>query len=337
MRSSLGRRSFHALVAGTFAVLCASPALAAGRDLTGRQAPEIHVPQGFNGFPAGLTLDSLRGKVVVLKFWFTACGPCRASMPEFQALHDKFARRGVWFLAIAADERPSAEGFIRGKGFTFPVGIDPQGVTAERFGVYSFPTSYVVGADGRVKAYDRLDAGTIERELASVSDSAKSVASRTPSAAPRVARATSRPASSRPPTAKVPATPKPTTDAERNVAELGDVPAELADASVAAARNDYGEVLRILRRREGSLSGPGAASARRLREVAMRRFDNRVQRVQERWRRADYSGSFEEVRALARDFQGTEREAWAQTWVRRYEGDPLVRSLSSGTAVAARR
>jgi peroxiredoxin len=334
MRHAPGRRVALASLLVALALSAASPALAAGRDLTGYPAPEIHVVQGINGLPTGIELAQLRGRVVVLKFWFTSCGPCRASMVEFQALHDRYARQGVWFVAIASDERPPAEAFIRSKGYTFPVGIDPQGVSADRFGVYSFPTNYVVGTDGTVRSYGRIDASVIEREIERMPPSARAggYEPRPPrTASPRAATPASVPPRATPPAGTATALSR----GERNVRELGEVPPALSEAREAARRNDYGAVLRVAARaRPGTAD---AAAAERMRAIALRRFENRVRHAQDLWSRADYAGSYAEALAIARDFRGTERATWAATWVARFEETPTVRALRRTSTVASRR
>jgi peroxiredoxin len=139
---------------------------AAGWDLTGRPAPEIHAPVGLNGLPSGATLASFRGKVVVVKFFFIGCPTCRASMPGFQDLYARYAPHGVQFVGLAYDERGTVERYLHGQGLTFPVAIDATGVTPGRYGVQTYPTDYVIGADGVVLSYDRLTTSVLDRALA---------------------------------------------------------------------------------------------------------------------------------------------------------------------------
>ena len=67
-----------ALSALALSVAAAAPARAEGRDLTGATAPEIYATQGLHGIAPGTTLGQFRGRVVVLKFFFTGCPTCRA-------------------------------------------------------------------------------------------------------------------------------------------------------------------------------------------------------------------------------------------------------------------
>ena len=142
-----------------------APALAGGNVLDGQPAPEIRLSEGLNGATAGTTLASLRGKVVLLKFWLTGCPVCRASMPDFQALHDRFGRSGVVCLSVVIDNAAGVSPYVRQQGFTFPVGCDPDGGSSDRYGVHHFPGNYVIGVDGVVRASNGFPRNVIEEEL----------------------------------------------------------------------------------------------------------------------------------------------------------------------------
>ncbi len=145
--------------------LAASPALAGGNVFDGQPAPEIRLTDGLNGATARTTLASLRGKVVLVKFWLTHCPVCRASLPDFQALHDRFGRSGVVCLSVVIDNAAGVSPYMREQGFTFPVGCDPSGGSADRYGVRHFPGNYVVGIDGIVRASNGFPRNVIEEEL----------------------------------------------------------------------------------------------------------------------------------------------------------------------------
>ena len=109
------------------------------------------------------TLDSLvvkssdlRGKVVVLDFWATWCGPCLKQFPELQQLYDKFAQDPrVVFLAVNTSwgkETPEkARQFIESNGYTFPVAFDTGGQVAAKFGVRSIPHTVVIDTQGVIR------------------------------------------------------------------------------------------------------------------------------------------------------------------------------------------
>lgn len=91
-------------------------------------------------------------RVVAINFWATWCAPCRMEMPGFEKLFREKAKDGFTLLAINEDkERPKLDAYLKEKPVTFPVLIDQEQKLAERFGVNAFPTTILVGADGRVE------------------------------------------------------------------------------------------------------------------------------------------------------------------------------------------
>jgi len=101
-------------------------------------------------------LSDYRGKAVVLNFWATWCPPCRAEMPDLQAVYDTYKDKGLVILAIDAFQtegagRQGVEGFVRQYGLTFPVGLDITGVANQTYRVYSLPTSVFIDRKGMIR------------------------------------------------------------------------------------------------------------------------------------------------------------------------------------------
>lgn len=94
-------------------------------------------------------LKELRGKIVVLNFWFTNCGPCRQEIPELNELTDSFAKKEVVFLAIALDERNDIRDFL--KSYPFRYNIIPDGRSvAGQYNIGLYPTHVILDRDGKV-------------------------------------------------------------------------------------------------------------------------------------------------------------------------------------------
>ncbi len=109
----------------------------------------------------GVALSDLRGKPVVINFWASWCGPCRAEMPEFVALTQ--SRPDVPVLEVNVQEsmgaiRPFAEEF----NMTMPVIVDEDGAISERYGLRGLPTTVFVDPEGRVNT---IYVGIINGEL----------------------------------------------------------------------------------------------------------------------------------------------------------------------------
>lgn len=99
--------------------------------------------------------DHVGRDIVVLNFFATWCEPCRAEMPELAAYAARHqAAPAVRLIAIDVEERPEeVDAFVKRLGLTLPVGVDARGAIARQFGVSAYPTTVVVGADGRIKLY----------------------------------------------------------------------------------------------------------------------------------------------------------------------------------------
>ncbi|WP_170232881.1 TlpA disulfide reductase family protein [Desulfuromonas acetexigens] len=113
----------------------------------GALAPDIQLVD-LNG--KTVTLEQFRGKVVMLNFWATWCPPCRAEMPAMQRLNDKMA--GLDFVMLALNVEPDGEhtvpNFLQGKSYTFPILLDPGAKAQNRYGVFRFPETLIIGKDG---------------------------------------------------------------------------------------------------------------------------------------------------------------------------------------------
>jgi len=101
----------------------------------------------------GLDLARYRGKVVLLDFWASWCGPCRQSFPWLNAMQKQYGDRGLVVIGVNVDrERAEAERFLHEVPATFPIVYDPAGTLAAHYDLPGMPVSYVIGRDGAVVA-----------------------------------------------------------------------------------------------------------------------------------------------------------------------------------------
>jgi len=98
------------------------------------------------------SLDKVRGKVVLLRFWADWCPYCRYEMPVIDKYYRKLNKEG--FLVLAVNVKQSAEvalAFTAQLDITFPVPLDPEGKLARRYGVYAIPTNFLIDREGTIR------------------------------------------------------------------------------------------------------------------------------------------------------------------------------------------
>ncbi len=108
------------------------------------------------------TLSDYKGKTVFLNFWGTWCPPCRREMPDIQKLYEEYQAEenpSVIILGIAAPnygQEGSEEeicAFLEENGYTYPVVMDTTGEIFMQYGIYSFPTTFMIDTDGNIFGY----------------------------------------------------------------------------------------------------------------------------------------------------------------------------------------
>jgi peroxiredoxin len=99
-----------------------------------------------------VNLSEFRGKVVVLNFWATWCGPCRAEMPSLNNLYNEYKDKGLVVLAVSMDtsEKP-VKSFVKELKLAFPVLMDKdKAVSFDEYAVLGLPTTFLIDKNGGV-------------------------------------------------------------------------------------------------------------------------------------------------------------------------------------------
>jgi thiol-disulfide isomerase/thioredoxin len=116
--------------------------------LLGAAPPKLSATKWLNA--PETSWDKLKGRVVLLDFWGTWCGPCVKKLPEVQKFADKYASRGVVVIGVHSAKGGDACGdFVKKRGISLPIAID-TGETATSFGVFEWPSLFVIDKSGKV-------------------------------------------------------------------------------------------------------------------------------------------------------------------------------------------
>lgn len=100
-----------------------------------------------------MNLSQFRGKIVLLNFWATWCGPCRIEMPAMERLYHTFPRREFEILAVSTDAQGTAvtRPFQQQMGLTFPILHDSEFRTALVYGARTLPITFMLDRQGIVR------------------------------------------------------------------------------------------------------------------------------------------------------------------------------------------
>jgi peroxiredoxin len=128
----------------------------------GQIAPDFSVA-GLDG--QTYRLSDFRGRHVVLNFWGSFCDPCVREMPLLQQIYEHYADEGVVVLGVNLDESlATVRSFVRSVDVNFPILLD-HGKIQKRYGVIYYPTTFVIGPDGKI-AHKKVGEITDMRQVA---------------------------------------------------------------------------------------------------------------------------------------------------------------------------
>lgn len=114
----------------------------------GAAAPDFSLPR-IGG--DAMTLDELRGQVVLVNFWATWCKPCEDEMPAMERLYQALRGEGLELVAISVDDEASiVEAFGERLALTFPLLLDADKDVAEAYQTFRFPESFLIDREGMV-------------------------------------------------------------------------------------------------------------------------------------------------------------------------------------------
>jgi len=115
-------------------------------------------------------IGKLRGRVVVVDFWASWCGPCRAISKDLSKLHAAYGDKGLSIVGLTGEAKSVAEKAATELGMRYPVASDPDDKTAALYGIRSLPTMFVVDKKGIIRevfvGYGPGQSATLEKIVA---------------------------------------------------------------------------------------------------------------------------------------------------------------------------
>jgi len=115
-------------------------------------------------------LRELQGKVVLVDFWASWCGPCKQEMPVLEALHKKYTEQGLVIVGINIDSNAKKMSkFLKAMPVSFRIVQDPKLAVASKYEPATMPTSFFIARDGRVRyvheGFDKKDAAEMDNRI----------------------------------------------------------------------------------------------------------------------------------------------------------------------------
>ena len=112
------------------------------------------------------SLSQFRGKLIVVNFWATWCGPCRKELPELEQLHEVYSQQGLEVVGVSNEDPDVIREFLTAQAITFPTLDDGDHQLHHLYDVTSLPTTLVIGQDGTL--LDRIEGYAGNRRLTKV-------------------------------------------------------------------------------------------------------------------------------------------------------------------------
>lgn len=117
-------------------------------EIVGKQAPPFSLKTSEGG---GLTMNSLKGKGVILNFWATWCAPCKVEMPDFEEAYKNHKEKGLEIIGVNFQQEPDiVKRFLEKWEMSFPIALDVDGDLSKKYGVVALPSTFFIDRNGKV-------------------------------------------------------------------------------------------------------------------------------------------------------------------------------------------
>ncbi len=120
----------------------------------GQRPAATEIKASFLNSNEDYNLEKLKGKVVVMDFWATWCGPCRMEIPSFIKIYNTYHSKGLEILGLSVESqdkqgRDYFDKFISGNGMNYPVGlVSPE--TSQAYRINAIPATFFVDKEGKI-------------------------------------------------------------------------------------------------------------------------------------------------------------------------------------------
>ena len=117
-----------------------------------------------------ITSESLKGRVVMVDFWATWCGPCVKSLPIYQEMYERHKAKGLTIIAVSIDdELPNLKRFVKAHNLKLPIVHDADKTLVKFFAPPKMPTAYLIDRAGNIHeihaGYEPGDEAKIEKKI----------------------------------------------------------------------------------------------------------------------------------------------------------------------------
>ena len=163
-KASLNKQKSSSVLAKIIAITLFTITLKVAALDIGKFAPDFTLKntQGKN-----LNLAEQRGKIIVINFWASWCGPCRKEMPVLQTFHSKYENLGVSVWGVNVEqENQAGRDFLADLHLSFPIFFDSSNQVSASYQVEAMPTTVIVDRNGKVRYVFRGYKDGYERKYA---------------------------------------------------------------------------------------------------------------------------------------------------------------------------